>query len=108
MKSTGSVVTYLIFEFLIPACYVWKYTVIFSWILNIEPHSCIGAPAKYNYEVPGGGWGLSRGLSVSGAPGEGPGGLQLSSAGTDFAQNSSTNANKIILLLSHSFIRRNW
>ena len=28
MKSTGSVITYLIFEFLIPACYTYTYMIV--------------------------------------------------------------------------------
>ena len=84
MKSTGSVVTYLVFEFLIPPCYiysytcaivhsahcVWKFTVIFPWILR-GLTVLLGVPAKYNYEAPRGEGGerLSRGLS--GAPGRG-------------------------------------
>ena len=67
MKSTGSAVTYLIFEFSFQhvwltcirvhsasAYTMWKCTVIFSCILNTGPHNCIvGGGGKYNSEAPG-------------------------------------------------------
>jgi len=83
MKSTDSVVTYLIFEFLIPACYslltricvhsahcVWKCTVIFSWILNMGPHSCIAVARQIQLWGPprGGSWGPGEGASLRGPP----------------------------------------
>ena len=72
-----SVVTYLIFEFLIPACYtythvyihvhsahcVWKCTVIFSGILNTGPHSCIWGVRQIQV------WGPLAGGGLSGASG---------------------------------------
>ena len=79
MKFNGTVVTYLIFEFLIPACYFHVYmcivhtvyekcTVIFSWILNMGPHSCIGVARQIQLWGPLGGsqgpvWGRLRGGS---------------------------------------------
>ena len=90
MKSTGSVLTYLIFEFLIPACYtytlapirvhsahtVYENALLFfleyqTWGLTV----LLGAPAKYQLWGPGGGWrGLSgaTGRGLSEAPGGGP------------------------------------
>jgi len=88
MKSTGSIVTYLILEFFIPACYNYTYSVcivhtvyenalLFSWILRGLIES--GAPAKYNYEA------LPRGGGSLGASGARGSGLQLSSAGTGYS-----------------------
>ena len=34
MKSTGSVVTYLVFEFLIPACYTYTYRPLYVCIVH--------------------------------------------------------------------------
>ena len=78
MKSKGSVVTYLIFEFLIPACYRPTYTYTCavhtvyenSLLFSLEYQTrgvtvVLGSPAKYNNEAPGGGGvvGMGGGLS---------------------------------------------
>ena len=80
MKSTGSVVTYLLFEFLIPARYTYRYTCAQCtlcmkmhcyFLLNIKhgaSHFCGGRPPNTTLRPQG----------------DGPpsGGLQLSSADT--------------------------
>ena len=73
MKFIGSVVTYLIFEFFIPACYTYTYRVcivkMHCYFLEYYGASqSYWGPAKYNYEAlpspEGGGAGGSLGASL--------------------------------------------